>query len=162
MLFSTSDMVEFTKPEAYIRQIVAYLTNKNFKEAYKLSKEFLSTSKETMISHYFVARSAFKLKKYDEAKKEARIAFNLSKGKRDMIVCANLFASICYKSREYQEGVDFLSKMANYKNTEIQALLFLFSIKLKDKESAVEYMENLYSLDKKRAHDLVLRLFEDS
>jgi len=148
-------MVEIKKPQAFVRQIVLYLKNEDYKKAYQLAQGFVSNFPDEMFAHFLLAKAAFWMERYDECISEGRRAFNLA-GKEDMAIIAVLMGSAYFKAGRYREGYVFLSSVRELKdNTDIQTLLFLFSYAQKDRTSALAHADLLYRMDQRAAITLI-------
>ena len=96
------------KESAYQKQIIIYLNNRAFGQAYDFSKEYLNAYPDDMAAHFLAAKSCLKSEKFEEAATEARKAFNLAKDEGDMIMCAIHGAVAYYRLGQYQKGYDLL------------------------------------------------------
>jgi len=148
-------MVVFTKPESYELQIVLYLKNKEYAKAYSLSKEFVECFNSEMVAHFLLMKSAFWLKKFDEAIKEGRKAFNLSHGD-DLLTCAIIISNAYYLNGNPNEAYNLLVKIQSEGNAEVEKLLFLYSIALNNNKEAIRHIDNLYKLNRKLAKEFII------
>jgi tetratricopeptide (TPR) repeat protein len=146
------------KKEAYLTQIFAYFKNEEYEKAYEFGKEFVEAYPKEMISHFLLAKVAFRLKKYEKAAEEARAAFNLAVEPDEMVLCAVLASTAYYQTGEFEKGYELLEKMKKIKNSgEIERMLFILSIAKNDSEKAMEHLEHLAAFNKKAAEDLILK-----
>jgi len=150
------NMVDFTKPEAYEKQIAVYLANTQYQQAYELSKQFVEKFGQDMISHFLLMKSAFWLKKFDEAIKEGRIAFNLAHDK-DMVICAIVLSSAYYLKGEYEKAYELLNDITTKDNEDVEKLLFIYSLAINNEKAAMQHIEKLYNINRRLAEDLVLK-----
>jgi len=151
-------MAIFEKPGAFARQIVFYIKNDNYPSAYSLSAEFAQKFQDEMMAHFLLAKSAYWLGKYSETAIEARKAFNLSKNPDDSLACAILASTGYYEMKEYTKGHEILRLMEKtQKSEELETMLFIFSLALKDATEAAEHMEELYKLNDKTAQDIIAK-----
>ncbi len=152
----------FTKKESYIKQIGLYFQNNQYQNALDTARDFIINFPKESSAHYLLARSAFLLKKYDEAKKEARLAFNLANGKKDMVFCATLLSASYFALGDKENAYDILSPYSGESGTEIERLMFLFSSAMDKVEEASEHLDKLFALDSKAAQELIDGLLESS
>jgi len=153
-------MVQFTDKAPYIKQIVLYFQSKNYQKAYELSKEFIEEYPEQMPAHFLYAKAAFWLNDYELAKKEAQIAFNLSKGQDELTVTGILLACALYRLKEYESGMELLkllkSKIASQEK--LMKLKFIFALALNDEHAALRHLDELYEMNEAEAKALMLKL----
>ncbi|MBI5227364.1 CDC27 family protein [Candidatus Micrarchaeota archaeon] len=145
----------FTKKESYIKQIGLYLQNTDYQNAFATSKDYVTVFPKEPSAHYLLARSLFLLQKYAEAKNEARLAFNMADGKKDLVFCATLLSACYFALGQKQQAYDLLSPYSTESGTEIEKLMFLFSSAMDKVEEASEHLERLFVLDAKAAQELV-------
>ncbi|MFH2106080.1 MAG: hypothetical protein ABII22_02380 [Candidatus Micrarchaeota archaeon] len=147
------------KKEAYLKQIIIYLNKRDFAKAFSLAQEFTQKFPDGLISHFFLAKSAFYLKDYGVAESEARKAFNLS-NKADLVSTGILLSSILYAKNKLKEGYGVLESVqgcvANVK--EVQELMAIFSLALNNPERAAMHMGKLLDINKTYADDFILSL----
>jgi tetratricopeptide (TPR) repeat protein len=152
-------MVEFTKKEAFARQLAIFIRNEDRQRAYELSKEFVNTYPDEMLAHFLLALAAFRLDKFDEAKLEGRKAFNLAQSADDMLVAALLTSSAHYDLGEYTQGYELLRSIEKRKSTdELQKRMFIFAMALGKSDEALQHMDQLFKLNESMAADLVLKM----
>lgn len=151
-------MDTITKKESFVKQISLYLKNSDYQSAYSLSKEFIVLFPKELISHFLFSKSAFFLQKYEEALAESRKAFNLASDNDSLIACAILSASAYYELKDYQKGFEFLKSLEKtVSNEQIESLLFVFSLALKNDAEALLHVDLLYKLNKKAGEELIIR-----
>ncbi|MFH0884204.1 MAG: CDC27 family protein [Candidatus Micrarchaeota archaeon] len=142
----------------YMKQIVIYLSQNDFQKAYELSREYTTNFEKEMISHFLFAKASFALEKYQEAALSARTAFNLSANEDDMLTCAVLASTAYFKLKDYQGGLELLRQMEKIKvSEELEELLFVFSLAMKEESEAVKHLDTLYGLNRKTAENLLIR-----
>jgi hypothetical protein len=148
--------MEFTKAESFSRQLDIYIRNNEFAEAYALSGEFASRFPEEMRAHYYLAKSAFGLKRFDVVETEGRKAFNLAHTKQDIVSCASLLCTAYFELKEYKRGYDLLSQINCPEiQAEAESLLFMFSIAMGDESAAAKHFSILVRSDKDKAGELI-------
>lgn len=145
----------FTKKESYIKQIALYIQNSDYQNAYDTSKDFVTVFSNEVSARYLLARSAFLLGKYPDAKNEARLAFNMADGKKDLIFCATLLSACYFALGQKEEAYDILSPYSTESGTEIERLMFIFSSAMDKIEEASEHLQRLFALDGKAAQELI-------
>lgn len=151
--------MELTKSSSFERQIILYLKNRDYPQAYSLSKDFISRFPEVLSAHIFLANAAFELGKYEEARDEARKAFNIATSPDDMMACALLASAAYYRLKEYAKGYEILSVMEGKKKTEdLEELLVLFSLMLDDPSAAAKHSEELFKISSQAARELLERI----
>lgn len=147
--------MELTK-KGYLKQLSLYLSNKDYGQAYPLAKQFLEEYPDEMMANYLYATAAFWAGENENAAKYGRMAFNLSKSPDDLLASAIITSSAYYELKQYQKAFDMLSSMEKLKyNEEIEKLLFVFSLALKDEKEAYKHAKNLYVMNKKAAQELL-------
>ncbi len=143
---------------AYTKQMALYIKNRDYQRAIDFGKEFTREFPDEMIAHFLLAKAAFSLGNYEESKTEGRKAFNLAKSNDDMVTCAVLTSAAYFELHEYSKGLEFLRKMEDIKKTEdLETLLFVFSLALRDEKEALKHIEHLYELNEETAEDLITR-----
>jgi len=152
-------MVEFTKKEAFARQLAIFIRNEDRQRAYELSKEFANKFPGEMLAHFLLALAAYRIDKFDEAKSEGRKAFNLASSAEDMLVTALLASSAHYNLGEYTQGYDLLKAIEKRKSTdELQKRMFIFAMALNKSDEALYHMDQLFKLNETMAADMVLKM----
>jgi len=152
-------MVEFTKKEAYARQLAIFIRNEDRQRAYELSKEFVNAHPDEMLAHFLLALAAYRLDKFDEAKLEGRKAFNLASSADDMLVSALLTSSAYYNKGEYTQGYELLKTIEKRKSTdELQKRMFIFAMALGKSDEALQHMDELFKMNESMAADMVLKM----
>ena len=143
---------------AYIKQNALYLKNKDYGRAYEFSKEFTQKFPGEMIAYFLLAKAAFCLERYEEAAMVARKAFNMASEPEDVLTCAIMASTAYYEMGEYSKGLELLKQVEKIKaNEELEELLFIFSLALKDEKEAMKHVQELYKLNKKAAEDFMAR-----
>ena len=141
---------------AYIKQISLYLENKDYEKAYPLALEFYEEFPDEIMCHYLLAASAFWTGHYEQAIMHGRRSFNLVKSKDDMIASALITSSAYYELERYEEGFRMLKAVEALKySREVEKMMFIFSLAMKDKKEAMKHAKNLYVLNEKAAKALL-------
>ena len=152
-------MAIFEKKESFMKQITIYLNGENHQDAYELSKQFVEKFTNEMIAHFLLAKSAFRVGKYDETAIEGRKAFNLSNSPYDALASALVTATGYYQLEEYNKGYEILKSMEQAgKSEDLQFLLFMFSLARKDTKEAAKHGAELYVMNRRATEDLIGRL----
>ncbi len=153
--------MEFTSKTGFSKQIIIFIQNSKFNDAFTLAQQFVQRFPDEMMSHFLLAKSAFWINEFDITKSEARKAFNLAKLPDDMLPCAILAATAYHQLKEYEKGFDLLKQMEAIKtDEELEKLLFLFSLALKDQTEAMKHIDLLFKINSKAAEDLIVRYLE--
>lgn len=152
-------MVLFTKPEAYQKQIVLYLNNKNYQSAYELSKEFVERFREDLSSYILLAKSAFWMKKYGEATVAGRKAFNMTNNKDDLIVCGVILSTAYYMLGDQKNCREVLEALKADGNQDAQRLMLLVALAANDEKAAAKQIEKLYRINRRLAEDFIMKFF---
>ena len=151
--------MELTKKEAFIKQLAIYLRDDDFAKAYELARAFVKRFPEEMVSHFLLARAAFGVKKYDEAKTEGREAFNMSKSYDDMLATALLASTAHLELKEYAAGYELLREMEKQGDSaELESAMVVFSLAQRDAKELISHLERLYKLNKLLALELAMRI----
>ncbi len=155
--------MEFTKPDSYVKQIGLYLEGDQIGPAYEMASEFARRFPDQMIAHFLLSKAAFGLERFDEAASEGRKAFNLSGNPSEMIACAIMASLGYYKTREYAKGYQMLKDIEGLKkDAQMQELLFVFSLALKDEAAALSSIEKLYGLNESATEEFIVRFLRES
>ncbi len=149
-------MVIFTKRESYEKQIAIYLGNRDYQKAYDLSREFVERFSAEMLAHFLLMKSAFWIKKFDEAIKEGRAAFNLSQGE-DMLTCAVILSSSYYLNGNQEECYKLLSKMKADGNPDVEKLMFIYALAVKNEQEAMQHIDKLYKINRRLAEEFIMK-----
>ncbi|MBN1169440.1 hypothetical protein JXA56_00270 [Candidatus Micrarchaeota archaeon] len=148
---------------AYIKQISIYLENKEYEKSYPLAREMNENFPEDTMTHYLMASSAFWAGKYEESIEHGRKAFNMVKSKEDLIACALITSSSYYELKQYSEGFRMLKAVEKLKYSEdIETMMFVFSLALKDEKEAMKHAKNLQVLNAKLAEKLLKKFLKSS
>ncbi len=151
-------MAELGK-NAYIKQMIIYFGNQDYQVAYTFGKEFAQKFPDEMVAHFFLAKAAYWTGNHQEAASEGRKAFNLSTVPEDMLATAIIAGTAYYELREYSKGLEMLNGISKNKTSEeLETLLFLFNLAIKDEKAALVHVEKLYKMNKKTAEDLMLKV----
>jgi hypothetical protein len=155
--------MEFTRPEAYARQIALYLRERLDQNAYELSKDFVRAFPGELLAHVLLAESAFRLGRYPEAKVEARKAMAFASTETDLVFCATVFSSACFHLKDYIEGYNTLKEAsAGRFILHIEEALFVLSLAMHDEDKAIRHMRNLTVLNRSRAADMMKTYLENA
>lgn len=150
--------MELGKP-GYIKQSVAYFNNHDYASAYALGREFAAKFPDEMIAHFLLAKAAFWTGNYQESALAARKAFNMAKTPGDMLPCAILASTAYHEMGEYAKGYEILKAMERVQSSEeLEQMLFIFSLAVKDEKEAMKHMDELRRLNKKAADDFMERV----
>jgi hypothetical protein len=153
-------MPEFASKPPYLKQISLYFKNREFKQAYELSRDFASAFPGYMMAHFFFAKAAFWLNDFPTAEQESTLAFNLSKGKDEMAVAGILRACTCYRLKKYKEGIELLELLKTElpQREEITKLKFIFALALHDEQAALRHLNTLYEINQAAASNLITKV----
>jgi tetratricopeptide (TPR) repeat protein len=149
-------MVEFSKPEAYLRQIAVYLKGQMNQQAYNLSQDFVKNFPGELLSHVLLAETAFRLGKFQESKVEAQKALKLAQSESDIRFCALVFSTACFQLKDYIEGYNTLKlAMKGRFLPEVEEALLILSLAMADEQKAMHHMKNLMVLNRERAMEFM-------
>lgn len=149
-------MVIFTKRESYQKQIAVYLGNRDYQKAYELSKEYVERFGEDVVSHFLLMKSAFWLRKLDEAITEGRKAFNLSHGE-DMVVCAIILSSAYYLKGDHEGCYEVLNSARTDGNADVEKMMFIYSLAANNEKEAMRHIDRLYKINRRLAEEFVMK-----
>jgi tetratricopeptide (TPR) repeat protein len=148
--------MEITKKEAFAKLIANHMKNHEDKKAYDLSISFVKKFPGELLSHILLAESAFRLRRFAEAKVEGRKALRYAQSENDLVFCAMIFSSACFHLKDYLEAYDLLKEISNRKQlANVEEALVVFSIAMKNEQDAIEHLRNLISLNRERALSLM-------
>ncbi len=148
--------MEFTKKESYAKMIAIYMKERMDKQAYDLSKEFISKFPGELIAHLLMAETAYRLERYSEAKVEGRKALRYATSETDMIFCTMVFASACFHLKDYIEAYTLLKEISSKKTIlEVEEALFVFSLAMRNESQAIDHMRNLLEINRDHALELM-------
>ncbi|MCI0503633.1 hypothetical protein L0Y65_02870 [Candidatus Micrarchaeota archaeon] len=154
-------MVEFSKPEAYLKQIAVYLKEGMDQQAYSLSGDFVKKFPSELLSHVLIAESAFRIGRYQESKVQAQKAIRLAQSESDIRFCALVFSTACFQLKDYIEGYNTLkSAMKGKFLPEVEEALLILSLAMADEQKALHHMKNLMVLNRARALDF-MKIYAD-
>ena len=155
--------MNFSKPEAFVKQIIIYLVQKEYDLAFALSKEFVVTFPNNLLAHFFLAKSAFWIRNFVIAIDEGRKAFNMSVG-NDLITTGVLLASAYYIYGDFQKGYLVLvaveNALPNELTPEFEEIISIYSLALNNPENAEKHIKRLYELNSKYAESFILKFLE--
>jgi len=151
--------MELTKKDAFIRQLAIYLRDDDYAKTYELAKAFVKKFPEEMVAHFLLARAAFGVLKYVEAKTEARKAFNMSDRYDDMLATALLASTAHLELKEYTAGYGLLVVMEKLGDSaELQTAMVVFSLAQRNTRDLISHLDRLYKLNKKLGLELAMRI----
>jgi tetratricopeptide (TPR) repeat protein len=149
-------MVEFSKPESYLKQISVYLKEQMNQQAYNLSQDFVKKFPAELLSHVLMAESAFRVGRYQESKVQAQKAIKLAQSESDIRFCALVFSTACFQLKDYIEGYETLKKAMKGKFLpEVEESLLILSLAMADEQKALHHMKNLMVLNRQKALDFM-------
>jgi len=150
-------MAIFSKKSAFARQFIIFYKNEDFQKAYELGKEFTAKYPDEMLAHFLLAKSAYLLGRYDEAKTEARKAFNRAANDDDLIVCALLISCASFQLGEHTQAYDVLKSVEFRKpSDDVEHALFVLALAMDDVDLAMKHMDRLFAINEKLAINLIL------
>ncbi|NYZ73567.1 tetratricopeptide repeat protein [Candidatus Micrarchaeota archaeon] len=136
------------KPEAYQKQLIIYLNNKSYGQAYDLARQYLAEYPDDMVAHFLLAKSALWAEKYEEAALEARKAFNLARNEADMVMCAVHACIAYYRLQQYGKGFELLKSLESVRTCEeTEQLAFLFSLAIGNDWEARRHFDSMMNID---------------
>jgi tetratricopeptide (TPR) repeat protein len=151
------------KAEAYQKQLILYLNNKSYEQAYDMSKQYLAEYPDDMVAHFLMAKSALWVGKYGEAALEARKAFNLAKNEADMVMCAIHACIAYYRLQEYAKGFELLKALERIRTCEeTEQLAFLFSLAIGNDGEARKHFDSMMNIDSDAAMGFLSEVAEGS
>jgi tetratricopeptide (TPR) repeat protein len=149
-------MVGIEKKEAFIKQTALFLKNNQDEKALALGEEFASKFPLELMAHFLLAKADFALERYEECEKNAEKALALSKTPEDRLAVTTLLGTAQYMLHDYRKGFNMLKRLGeNEKSEELEQMLFIFSVALKDDREALLHIDRLNSLNQKLAEDLI-------
>lgn len=101
-------------------------------------------------------KSAFWLKKFDEAIKEGREAFNLSHGE-SMLTCAIILSSAYYLKGDYENCHKVLDTIKAEGNADLEKLMFIYSLAVENEKEAMKHIDKLYRINRRLAEEFVMK-----
>jgi hypothetical protein len=147
--------MEFSKPDAFAKQIAFYLKERMNDKAYDLSKDYVKAF-PGLLPHILLAESAFRLDRFAEAKIEARKALRFATSDDDIVFCTMVFSSACFQLKDYIEGYNLLKSSTKGKFVPaVEEALLIFSLAMNDEQKAVKHMKNLLVINRARAIDFM-------
>jgi tetratricopeptide (TPR) repeat protein len=149
------------KAEAYQRQLILYLNNRSYGQAYEFAKQYVKEYPDDMVSHFLLAKSALWTENYQETVIEARKAFNLARNEADMVMCAIHACIAYYRLQEYSKGFELLLAMDRIRTCEeTEQLSFLFSLALGNDAEARKHFEAMMNIDSNAAMAFLAEIAE--
>jgi tetratricopeptide (TPR) repeat protein len=149
--------VIFERENSFVKQILIYLKNRQYEMAVDLSGEFTERFPDALISHYLLAKSHYKIEKFQNALKEAHKAFNLAESKEDMVAVGVFLACAYYELRRYKKGYEVLKTIRDLDDPRIEKAMFILSLCTNDPKTAMIHVDTLYKINKKVAGQFVDR-----
>lgn len=147
------------RKEAFIHQMALFLGSQQYERAYEFGHEFADKFPSDMVSHYLLAKAAFWTGRYVEAAAEGRKAFNLASGP-DINACAAITASAYYSLGRYPEGYELLSKIKTGGDEDLDKLKFIFAMVMGREKEAIEYIDDLFRINRRAAEKFLERVME--
>jgi tetratricopeptide (TPR) repeat protein len=149
-------MVEFSKPESYLKQISVYLKEQMNEQAYNLCQDFVKRFPRELLAHVLLAETAFRVGRYQESKVEAHKALKFAQSESDIRFCALVFSTACFQLKDYIEGYETLKQAMKGKFLpEVEESLLILSLAMADEQKALHHMKNLMVLNRQRAMDFM-------
>jgi tetratricopeptide (TPR) repeat protein len=140
------------KAEAYQKQLILYLNNRAFGQAYDFAGQYVKEYPDDMVSHFLLAKAALWQEKYDEAAIEARKAFNLARNEADMAMCAIHACIAYYRLQQFDKGFELLQVLERIRTCEeTEQLAFLFSLALGNDTEARKHFDAMFNIDSSAA-----------
>jgi len=144
--------MEFSKPDAFAKQIAIYFKDGQNQKAYDLAKEFAMKYPGELLPRVLVAEAAFRMGRFAEAKIEGYKALRYATSESDLVFCTLVYSSACFQLKDYIEGYDTLKRSSKGKFIEgIEEALLIFSIAMDDEQKALRHMKNLIVLNREKA-----------
>jgi tetratricopeptide (TPR) repeat protein len=155
------EKMAWLKEGAYQKQIILYLNNRAFRQAFDFSAEYANAYPQDMVAHFLLAKSAIKIERYGDAAEEARKAYNLAKDESDMTMCAIHACVAYYRLGEYQKGFELLKTTEFFEPCqELEELCFLFCLALDRDIEATKHFKRMFDLNQEAANRFVMSVAE--
>jgi tetratricopeptide (TPR) repeat protein len=155
--------MELTKKEAFVKQLVIYMKDSEVQKAYLLAQEFVKKFPGEMVSHFLLGRAAFAVRKFEEAKLEARKAFGMSKTDEDMVASALLVSTAHLELKEYAQGYEILRRVEDKsQGSDVQTAMVVFSVALKDEKEVMNHLNKLYKVNERLGSAMAMRILNSS
>lgn len=149
------------KAEAYQKQLILYLNNKSYAQAYQFAGQYVKEYPDDMVSHFLLAKASLWEAKYEEAALEARKAYNLATSEADMVMCAIHACIAYYRLGEYDKGYGLLKALEPVRTCEeTEQLAFLFSLAMNKDSEAARHFESMVNIDSKAGMEFVKSVAE--
>ncbi|MFH0884903.1 MAG: hypothetical protein V1861_04295 [Candidatus Micrarchaeota archaeon] len=149
------------KPEAYQRQLILYLNNKAFEQAYDFAKQYVGEHPDDMVAHFLLSKAALWQGKYEETVLEARKAFNLARNEADMVMCAIHACIAYYRLQQYDKGFELLQALDRIRTCEeTEQLAFLFSLAVGNDVEARKHFNAMMTIDSDAAMGFLKEISE--
>lgn len=149
------------KAEAYQKQLILYLNNRSYEQAYDMAKQYLAEYPGDMVAHFLLAKSSLWVAKYAEAAIEARKAFNLAGNEADMVMCAIHACIAYYRLQDYAKGFELLKALETVRTCEeTEQLFFLFSLALGNDAEARRHFDSMMNIDSSAATGFLQEIAE--
>lgn len=156
MLGFTVSLMIFTKREGYEKQIALYFGTKDYQKAYDLAREFVERFGQDMMPHFLLMKSAFWLKRFEEAIREGRMAFNMATSE-DLTTCGVILSTAYYLNGNNQECYELLERLKTDGNADAEKLMFIYSLAVKDEQAAMEHINKLYRINRRVAEEFIMK-----
>jgi len=151
------------KQGAYQRQLILYLKNKSYQQAYEFAKQYVAEYPEDMIAHFLLAKSSVWAGNFEEAAHEARIAYNMADSPEDMMMCGIHACVAYYKLKEFAKGFELLRAMERIRICEeSEQLFFLFSLALDNAAETSRHFKEMFRINNDAATVFLRNLAGDA
>ncbi|HSB46731.1 MAG TPA: hypothetical protein VLD37_01870 [Candidatus Bilamarchaeum sp.] len=148
--------MEITKKEAFAKLISMDLKNHEDQKAYDLAVDFVKKFPGELLSHLLLAESAFRLRRFAEAKVESRKALRYACSDSDTVFCTMVFSSACFHLKDYIEAHELLKQISlREKIAEVEEALVVFSIAMRDEQGALDHFNSLIQVNRDAALELM-------
>ena len=146
----------FDKKEAFLKQIGIFLSKREYKRAYKLSREFCTRYNEAA-AHLASAKCLFWLGEYEEMLPEARKALRMSdaSGKGPAAV---MLATAYYKLGRLTEARKVLAHLEGTKNMDALKMRFIIAARQGKKKEQENLLMELSDIDQKEAEKFAMSI----
>jgi tetratricopeptide (TPR) repeat protein len=149
------------KEGAYQKQIILYLNNMAFRQAFDFSQEYAAAFPNDMVAHFLLSKSAIKVERYSDAAASARKAFNLASEENDLMMCAIHACVAYYRLGEFQKGMELIQAVECCPPCqEMEELGFLFCLAMDKDIEATKHFKKMFALDAESANRFVMSVAE--
>lgn len=149
------------KEGAYQKQIIIYLNNLAFGQAFDFAAEYANAYPNDMVAHFLLAKTAIKVGKFQDAAIEAHKAFNLAQEEADMMMCAIHACVAYYRLGEFDKGLELVKATELIEPCqEMEEVAFLLCL-ARDKDiDATKHFKRMFALDEDKASRFVMSVAE--